>query len=475
MSLSGNVRDHFLQVLEKIRNGEHFGIIRPSDGEYIVMTNRTLTNIDNWTFNSGDMLRDELIVAIQKQIPNLYIGIQCNSCPYCNKHIHDDMMNKLRMDHPQTTYATIFCNGNWRDFIGFLKTYERGIYAVTPGTLETTEIRVNGRYVIDKYLVNNWNTMREQETANVLNFVKNLKNELICFSAGPLSKIWIPLCMELNPNNIYLDVGSALDVILKGQKYARSYVNVHCGYNKSFCNHIMNTTDFLRVYQFDDKKRYGVNADGGYVVANLPNESYDCYISAGISNEESFSRDFIRDYGLNETNSFGFDGTVNDYPWEYTKQISFIKKNIGPIDDDNNTNLDYLMDRFDNIFLKMDIEGGEYPWLFHMDESRLAKCKQIVLEFHGITNDGWGCSYQDKAKCLEKLSKTHYIVHAHGNNHGPTHNGVPDVIELTYVNKNYFAEAPALNTTAMPIKGLDFPNKKGHSDIALNFPPFYHG
>ena len=106
MSLSGNVRDHFLQVLEKIRNGEHFGIIRPSDGEYIVMTNRTLTNIDNWTFNSGDMLRDELIAAIQKQIPNLYIGIQCNSCPYCDKHIHDDMMNKLRMDHLQTTYAT---------------------------------------------------------------------------------------------------------------------------------------------------------------------------------------------------------------------------------------------------------------------------------------------------------------------------------------------------------------------------------
>jgi len=482
MPLSGNARDHFLQVLDKIRNGEHFGVIRPSDGEYIVMSNRTLTNIDNWTFNSGDVLREHLINAVQSRIPNLYVGIQCNSCPHCDKHIHNDMMNnyliRCNKERPkerpksQITYATIFCNGNWRDFIDFLKTYDRGIYAITPGTIETSEIHVKGRYVIDKYLVNNWNNLHEQETANVLNFVKDLKNELICFSAGPLAKIWIPLCMKMNPENIYLDTGSTLDVFLKGQEYGRSYVGVNCGYSKYTCNHIMNTTDFLRVYQFDDKKRYGVNADGGYVVANLPNESYNCYISAGISNEESFSRDFIRDYELNETNSFGFDGTVSDYPWEYTKQISFIKKNIGPIDDNNNTNLHNIIDSFDNIFLKMDIEGGEYPWLLGIDESRLSKFKQIVIEFHGITNDGWDCSYQDKVKCLEKLSKTHYIVHAHGNNHGLTHNGVPDVIELTYVNKNYFDSEPALNTTAMPIEGLDFPNKQSHPDIVLNFPPF---
>ena len=120
----------------------------------------------------------------------------------------------------------------------------------------------------------------------------------------------------------------------------------------------------------------------------------------------------------------------------------------------------------------MDIEGGEYPWLLQMDESRLNKCKQIVIEFHGITNDGWGCSYKDKVKCLEKLSKTHYIVHAHGNNYGPIVNNIPDVIELTYVNKHYFHSVPELNTQSLPLDELDFANNGDRYDINLNFYPF---
>ena len=237
--LSGNAHDHFLQFLDKIRNNECFGLIRPSDGEYIVMKNRTLTNIDNWTFTLGDILREQLIDAVKVSYPNLYIGIQCNSCPYCDKGLHDDMINNyMTCDKSQITYATIFCNGNWREFINFLRNYQKGIYAITPGTLETSEINVKGRYVIDKYLVNNWNQLWEQETTNILNFVKDKKGEVFCFSAGPLTKILIPKCMKLNPDNIYLDVGSTLDVFLKGYEYQRSYVDINCSYNKSLCNHI---------------------------------------------------------------------------------------------------------------------------------------------------------------------------------------------------------------------------------------------
>ena len=69
----------------------------------------------------------------------------------------------------------------------------------------------------------------------------------------------------------------------------------------------MNT---LEVYNFDKKFRLGVNEDGGYVIGELYG-GYDCYISAGVSNEESFSRDFINKYHMNEYNSFAFDGTIN--------------------------------------------------------------------------------------------------------------------------------------------------------------------
>ena len=120
----------------------------------------------------------------------------------------------------------------------------------------------------------------------------------------------------------------------------------------------------------------------------------------------------------------------------------------------------------------MDIEGGEYPWLLSIDESQLTKFKQIVIEFHGITNNGWRCDYDNKIKCLQKLSNTHFIIHAHGNNHGPVVNNIPDVIELTYVNKNYFKTTPELNSTQLPIPNLDYPNYYLLNDINLNFYPF---
>jgi hypothetical protein len=230
--------------------------------------------------------------------------------------------------------------------------------------------------------------------------------------------------------------------------------------------------ELLKVYNFDKKVRLGVNWDGGYVIGELDNPNYDCYISAGIEGEESFSASFIEKYNMNEYNSFGFDGTIEKYPYQYTNKISFIKKNINSYNDNYNSNLDYLINKYDNIFLKMDIEGGEYPWLLSLDEKKLSKFKQIVIEFHGITNDGWGWSNFDKSTCLEKLTQTHYIIHAHGNNYSFSVNGIPDVIELTFINKKYFNSIPELNKQNLPIENIDFKNNGNNDELNLNHYPF---
>ncbi len=215
-----------------------------------------------------------------------------------------------------------------------------------------------------------------------------------------------------------------------------------------------------------------MNGDGGYVIGELDNPKYDCYISAGIADEESFSVDFIEKYNMNEYNSFAFDGTIHNYPYRYTNKISFIKKNINAYNDNFNSNLDYLINKYNNIFLKMDIEGGEYPWLLLLDENQLSKFKQIVIEFHGITNDGWGWSNVDKIICLAKLANTHYIIHAHGNNNSFMLNGIPNVIELTFVNKKYFNSIPKLNKQNLPIENIDCRNVIHHDDFILNHYPF---
>jgi FkbM family methyltransferase len=230
--------------------------------------------------------------------------------------------------------------------------------------------------------------------------------------------------------------------------------------------------DYLKVYNFNDKIRLGNKEDGGYVIGNIL-EKYDCYISAGVSNEESFSRDFINNYNMNETNSFAFDGTIQFYPYQYTNKITFIRRNIGIERNANVANLSYFTEKFNDIFLKMDIEGAEYPWLLSLNHERLNKFKQIVIELHGINDDSWGMDFNSKLTCLQKLSVTHYLIHIHGNNYSTVSaDGFPDVAELTYIRKDYFNEQPELNKTPFPILGLDFPNKNDSCDYDLNFPPF---
>lgn len=235
---------------------------------------------------------------------------------------------------------------------------------------------------------------------------------------------------------------------------------------------IINIIDLLKVYYYKNKIRLGINYDGGYVIAEINNPNYDCYISAGVSDEESFSRDFINKYNMNKNNSFAFDGTIINYPYKYTKNITFIKRNIGYNRNENEANLSFFIEKYCNIFLKMDIEGSEYLWLDYMDKEKLQKFKQIVIEFHGINNDSWNVNNCDKIKCIEKLIETHYIIHIHGNNYGNITNDIPDTIEVTFLRKDLFDIEPELNKEKLPIYGLDFPNNPNSDDFNLNFPPF---
>lgn len=230
--------------------------------------------------------------------------------------------------------------------------------------------------------------------------------------------------------------------------------------------------EIFKVYHYDNKVRLGANYDGGYVICDL-SDNYDCYISCGVANEASFDRDFLKKYNyIGKNNSYAFDGTIVDYPYHFTKDITFVNKNINIYNDPKNTNLFDIIEKYDNIFLSLDIEGYEYPWILSLSENQLKKFKQICVEFHGVCNNSWYPNYNNKIKCFQKLNNTHYIMHAHNNNNGQIINGIPNVLELTYVNKNYFKEKPILNQVALPIHGLDFPNQPRNPYFCLAYYPF---
>lgn len=246
----------------------------------------------------------------------------------------------------------------------------------------------------------------------------------------------------------------------------------------------------LEVYNFPDKIRLGCIHDGGYVICKLDGH-YDCYISCGIAGEASFDRDFLNLHkNIGKNNSFAFDGTIRNYPWHFTKDVTFIKKNISNFNDNKHTDLSELINKYENIFLSIDIEGGEYPWILSLTKDKLQKFKQICIEIHGINDNTWGSLLSDKMKCLEKLNETHYLVHAHGNNwpHNwprnkcPINNGnrlagmginnIPDILELTYIRKNSIPNIPSKNKTPLPIDGLDYSNHPIGKDYTLNYYPF---
>ena len=174
---------------------------------------------------------------------------------------------------------------------------------------------------------------------------------------------------------------------------------------------------------------------------------------------------------MNEFNSYCIDDILQKYPYNYTKNISYIKKHLGSINNYNTTDLTFLLKKYKNIFLKIDIEGNEYEWLLFIDSNLLNNIKQMVIEFHHINSDTH-CTYTQKMECIKKINKTHYLIHAHGNNFDTVTNNIPNIIELTFINKQIFEEPPILNTISLPIYNIDFPNNPNKPDFNLNFYPF---
>jgi hypothetical protein len=220
----------------------------------------------------------------------------------------------------------------------------------------------------------------------------------------------------------------------------------------------------LTVYECPfNKIRLGKDGDGGYVIADIPNAKYNILLSGGINDDTSFEEDFINKFN---TKVYAYDGTIDKLKKD-NERIIFIKKNIGGTNSDGITNLHDIINSNSNIFVKMDIEGGEVEWLKNLSSEQINKFEQLVIEFHTpFTNE--------ENDIFDKINKTHHLIHYHGNNCGNTrthlNNVMPNVFECTYVNKKYFNKNPELNK--QPIPGpLDMKNCNA-DDIQVNYSPF---
>jgi hypothetical protein len=209
------------------------------------------------------------------------------------------------------------------------------------------------------------------------------------------------------------------------------------------------------------------NRDGGYIMANNFQPEGIAY-SFGINNDTSWDLSMARyDYDI-----FMYDHTIDKLPSENSK-FHFFKEGISGTDEEKKPlkTLKHYIEKNEhskakNMILKMDVEGAEWDFLENVDTKTLKQFDQIVFEMHNLVRPSCG----DKAlKLLEKLNKTHQLIHLHGNNSGYLltvgDTIFPDVIETSYVNKNsYYTIDDDYVVLPSP---LDMPNDLGRPDVPL--------
>ena len=217
----------------------------------------------------------------------------------------------------------------------------------------------------------------------------------------------------------------------------------------------------LQVYKSSHKKvRVGRDYDGGYIICDIPNIKYDLFISCGIETDISFENNFLEKYP--DLDCVAYDGTISELPSGAHPKIQFHRKNLSDTNSDTHSNLQEYFEKYNNIFMKMDIEGWEDHLFSSIRDDQLSKISQLVIEFHNPY----------LVTVPSRLAKTHWLVHFHPNNccgMGP--NGVPNAYECTYIRKEYDSDVIP-NPDPIPNPAIDMPNVQSNPDISIWWPPF---
>jgi hypothetical protein len=172
------------------------------------------------------------------------------------------------------------------------------------------------------------------------------------------------------------------------------------------------------------------DTDGGYVIPKLALEIADAVLSLGIGEDWSFDQHWNQLSPSAVIHSY--DATIENYKpdppvYHHYENIGkqFIRSEF--------TELATALERIpgNNIFVKMDIEGGEYTLTRDICNNRL-RIMGLVIEYHGAASTSQHCFIEE----VPVLCEHYQCVHIHANNSGPVINEFPDYLELTFLRRD---------------------------------------
>ena len=255
----------------------------------------------------------------------------------------------------------------------------------------------------------------------------------------------------------------------------------------------------LKPYHLDKSNliRIGPKKDGGYVIDKRVIDKTDIIITCGLNDDWEFEKDFINKNKNSRVEAY--DHTVDTKFWlkrfkrdlisffvlkkntpnkildifKYLGYLSFFKgKNKHYMkrivsqkeDKDKQVTLSEAIGDNNNILLKIDIEGDEFKILGEINKN-LDKINLLIIEFHNLC-------FQQNLKKVENFIENTVLknIHINANNYAMVNeNGIPQVIEMTFVNPKRFKVTNEITNRSYPIEGLDFKNHKSGPEIKLKF------
>lgn len=246
----------------------------------------------------------------------------------------------------------------------------------------------------------------------------------------------------------------------------------------------------LRPREVGQQIRLGGKNDGGYVVPTIVLNSINSLVSFGYGNDSKFERDFLKLDKRNKVNlyessinlrilvcesishvfyfwrrrsyiTYRFKKLILYFLLRLNRRISYKNLKVTDIKKDKKdiSILEILSNIFNyqNLCLKIDIEGGEYKILPLID-FKICNFSLLIIEFHQIQE-----KESEFLSVIESL-KTHYVnSNLHINNFGSVIGGIPDVIEICFIRSNF---APTLPVFSSYIPNdLDNPCNPNSSEI----------
>lgn len=253
---------------------------------------------------------------------------------------------------------------------------------------------------------------------------------------------------------------------------------------------------FLNPRVIDDLVRYGQGRDGGYLLPASVVAQIDAVLSFGLATDWSLEQDLAaqRDRTIHvydhtvgaksfrrslKSAFFKFLGgrtsfadlrhrysTASGYPRFFTgRHVHYRERAFNRQDNANDATLAIAFARLGearHVFVKMDIEGGEYRLIPEI--ARYAdRIDLLAIEFHDT--DPLRPVFESQVRALLE----HFaIVHLHGNNiAGVAADGLPDALEITFLSTRF--AIPERRRDRLPVAGLDLPNDPLKPDLALCF------